>query len=104
MVPPGLSAWLYWNASHPILAISGTASVMPRVRFEQLFRFLHLSDSSCQLPSGNPGHDKLFKVRKRLDLVNPQFEHEYVLHISISIDEAMIPIITGVVYTCVELT
>ena len=69
-----------------------------------MFHFLHLNDSSCQLPSGNPGHDKLFKVRKLLDLVTPQFEHEYVLHMPISIDEAMKPIITGVVYICVELT
>ena len=71
---------LYWTTSHPLIATSGIASVMPRVRFERLFCFLHLNDSSHQLPSGNPGHDKLFKVRKLLDLVVPRFESECPSH------------------------
>lgn len=82
---------LYWTTSHPLIATPGIASVMPRVRFEQLFRFLHLNDSNNQIPSGNPGHDKLFKVRRLLDLVTPKFEYEYVPHKEVTVDEAMIP-------------
>ena len=82
---------LYWTMSHPLIATSGIASVMPRVRFEQLFRFLHLNDNNNQIPSGNPGHDRLFKVRKLLDLMTPNFESEYVPHKQVSVDKAMIP-------------
>lgn len=82
---------MYWMTTHPLVTTSGITSVMPLVRFEQLFRFLHLNDSSRQLPSDDSGHDKLFKVRKLLDIVTPLFESEYVLHKEVSIDEAMIP-------------
>lgn len=54
---------IYWTTSHPLVTTSGIASVMPLVRFEQLFRFLHLNDNSHQLPSDDPGHDKLFRIR-----------------------------------------
>ena len=77
--------------SHPLIATSGMASAMPLVRFKQLFHFLHLNDSSEQLPIGVPGHDKLFKVRKLLDLIIPRFESEYIPHKQGSIDKAMIP-------------
>ena len=79
---------MYWSSTHPLIATPGIASVIPLVRFQQIFRFLHLNDSSQQVPSGSPGHDK---VRKLLHLVTPRFESEYVLHKEITIDEAMIP-------------
>ena len=43
-----------------------------------------------EFPSGQPGHDKLFKVRPLLDMVLPKFESEYELHQYVTIDEAMI--------------
>ena len=82
---------MYWQTSHPLIATTGIASIMSRIRFEQIFCFLHLADSSQQIPVGQPGHDKLFKVRKLLDLVLPLFESEYNLHNSVAVDEAMIP-------------
>ena len=82
---------LYWTTSHPLIAQSGIASVMARVRFEQLFRFLHLNDNNNQVPIGDPEYDRLFKVRKLLDLITPKFESEYVPHKQVSVDEAMIP-------------
>ena len=83
---------LYWTTSHPLIAQSGIASVMPRVRFEQLFRFLHLNDNNNQVPIGDPRYDRLFKVRKLLHIVTPKFESEYVPHKQVSVDEAMIPV------------
>ena len=64
---------------------------MPRVRFEQLYRFLHLCDNTHQLPFGQPGHDRLYKVRQFFDILLPQFESEYNMHQCCTIDEAMIP-------------
>ena len=60
---------MYWQGKHLIIATEGISSTMSRNRFEQVFRFLHLADSSQQIPAGKPGHDKLFKVRPFLDLV-----------------------------------
>ncbi len=82
---------MYWQTKYRLIATSGISSIMSRVRFEQLFRFLHLANNANILPSPDPSRDKLFKVRKLLDLVLPKYETEYTLHASVTIDEAMIP-------------
>ena len=76
---------------HPILSTSGISSIMSRIRFDQIYRFLHLANSNLQFSRDQPHHDKLFKVRTYLDLVLPTFESEYTIHKSVTIDEAMIP-------------
>ena len=82
---------MYWQQSHPLLTTPGVSSIMSLVRFEQLFRFLHLANIDIQVPAGQPGYDRLYKVRGLLDIVTPLFESEYSLHEQVSIDEAMIP-------------
>ncbi len=37
-----------------------------------------------------PNYDRLYKVRKLLDLVLPKFESVYTLHKELSLDEALI--------------
>ncbi len=64
---------------------------MLRIRFEQILRYLHLSDSAQQICANHPGYDPLFKVRNYLDLITDGCEAVYNLGESISIDEAMIP-------------
>ncbi len=64
---------------------------MPPKKFEQLFRFFYLNDNDKHVPYGQAGHDKLFKVRKLLDLLCPLFESEFQMHQACTIDEAMIP-------------
>ena len=81
---------LYWTTKFP-LAIHGVADVMSINDFQQLFRCLHLADNSAQIPVGQPGHDRLFKVRGLLDLLIPKFGSEYHIHHECTIDEAMIP-------------
>ncbi len=58
--------------------------------FEQIWRFLHLTDNNNGIAYSQPGFDKLFKVRKLLDLLCPRFDSEFELHQSCTIDEAMI--------------
>ena len=82
---------LYWTTKFP-LDVHGVADVMSINDFQQLFRCLHLADNSAQIPVGQPGHDRLFKVRGLLDLLIPKFESEYHIHQECTIDEAMIPI------------
>ena len=82
---------LYWSKKYPELETPGIAAVMPLKRFKQLFRCLHIVDNSKNIPYGQPGHDKLFKVRPLLDALVPRFTSEYKMHKECSIDEAMIP-------------
>jgi hypothetical protein len=82
---------MYWQQSHTLLTTPGVSSIMSLVRFEQIFRFLHLANGVLQIPAGQPGYDRLFKVRGLLDIVTPLFESEYNLHEQVTIDEAMIP-------------
>ena len=78
---------LYWSKKYPELE---TAAVMPLKCFQQ-FRCLHIVDNSKNIPYGQPGHDKLFKVRPLLDALVLRFTSEYKMHKECSIDEAMIP-------------
>ena len=64
---------------------------MPRIRFEQLFRCFHIANNEDRIPFGQPGHDKLFKVRPHLDTLLPKFMVHYNMHQECSIDEAIIP-------------
>ena len=86
--PPRLE--VYWT-TNPRIRTPGISKIMPKARFEQLFRFLHLNDSSLQKPVGHPQYCRLFKVRKLLYLVEANFEKECNLHQQCTIDEAMIP-------------
>ena len=67
------------------------SAIMSHVSFDQIFCLRHLADLSLQIPPGQPGYDKLFKVHCCLDLVLPQLEAQYTLHQSVTVDEAMIP-------------
>ena len=83
---------LYLHARIEVRASSRQATFSDfQKSFDQLFRFFHLADNSNQIPFGQPGHDKLYKVRRLLDLVSPHFEEEYTIHQECTIDEAMIP-------------
>ena len=81
---------LYWSNKHELIR-QHVAEVMPLVRFQQILRYLHLNDSEHQVGANQPGYDPLYKVSKMLDIVTPNFDHEYNLNESISVDEAMIP-------------
>lgn len=82
---------MYWTQKWPEIATPGISSIMPLRRFEQIFRFFHLTNNENQIPFGQPGHDTLYKVRELLDVVSPRFDEEYTIHQQCTIDEAMIP-------------
>ena len=80
---------MYWSTTH-LLLTPDLKKVMPLLRFQQIWRFFHLNNSSQQVAYGQPGYDPLFKVRSLLDLVCPKLESEYNPHEQLSVDEAMI--------------
>ena len=77
---------MYWQVESDVLRTPGISSVMSRIQFEQIWRFLHLADNLQDDKT-----DKLFKVRHFIDLITTQFSENYTLHQPVTIDEAMIP-------------
>lgn len=78
----------YWSRSIGYSAINEPISC--NNRWEEIKRFIHFNHNNEQIISGQPGHDKLFKIRplltdfrNRLPLV-PREEH-------IEVDEQIIP-------------
>ena len=59
-------------------------------RFELILRFLHLNNSETQPRRGDPGFDKLYKIRPLLNLLLPSFKAAYTPTQFLSIDESMI--------------
>lgn len=66
------------------------SSLMPRVRFDWLLGNLHLNDNILQPKRGDPGYDKLYKVRPLLKLLSETFSKYYKPSKSVSVDESMI--------------
>lgn len=64
---------------------------MPRDRFLQIYRYLHVSDDTHFIPRGAANHDPLFKVRPMLELLQTRFRTLYRPAREISIDKSMIP-------------
>ena len=61
---------------------------MPLTHFKVLMKCRHLNDNSTMIPQGQPGYDKLHKIRPLLDIINANSKAMYDLHHEVSIDEA----------------
>jgi hypothetical protein len=79
----------YWN-SDIFLGNAGIKLVMPRNRYEQLNRFLHVSDRSVEPPIGSANYDKIYKVRDVMDYVQKKFVKYSNPSCAQSVDEGMI--------------
>ena len=78
----------YWSNSWPYQ--NNFRDIMSSRRFELLLKFLHLNNSKKQPARGQPGYDKLYKVRPLLEAVVKNFQAEYTPSENLSIDESMI--------------
>ena len=64
------------------------SGVMPRSRFRQILRFLHINSFNSSQVTTTPNYDWLYKVRKMLDIIH-YTSHIYTTHQEVSIDEAI---------------
>ena len=64
--------------------------IMPRNRFKQINRFLHVANNALAVEKGEPGYNPLFKIQPVLDHMKGAFSQWYYPKKSLSIDEAMI--------------
>ena len=80
----------YWKRD-PLYYCPPIVERMSRDKFLEIHRYLHFVDNSTITPPGEPGHDRLCKVRHFLRLIEDQFWMLYNPHRECSIDEAMVP-------------
>ena len=80
----------YWAKSEQ-LHYSPISSRISRSRFEAITRNLHFANNECLLERGDPGYDKLQKIRPVITHLSATFLSLYIPHQNTSIDEAMIP-------------
>lgn len=79
----------YWMDDW-VLGVPEFAKVMPRNRFLDINRYLHLNDNSKMPARESPDADKLFKLRPFLESLQVNFTRCYNPHKEQAIDEAMI--------------
>ena len=67
------------------------ANAMTCNRFEQIMSLLHVNDNALMKQMGQPGFDRLHKIRPLIDKLNINFDACAAKETSISIDEQIIP-------------
>ena len=80
----------YWSTSE-VLHYFPVASRISRKRFLEIQRYLHLANNDTIVPRGQPGYDRLAKVRPVIDHVRRACLQNYHPHRENAIDAAMIP-------------
>lgn len=75
----------YWS---PKYGYEPIYSVMSNNRFEQLKKILHFNNNDHHKAIGDPGHDRLFKIRPVIDELNSKFS-SVPMDQRLSIDEQM---------------
>ena len=80
----------YWKRD-PLYYCPPIAERMSRDRFLEIHRYLHFIDKRTIIPSGEPGYDRLCKVRHVLKMMEDRFSLLYNPNRESSIDEAMVP-------------
>ena len=79
----------YWSLN-PYIGAPEIVARMPRLRFKALMRYLHLNDNATMKARGEPGYDRLHKLRPLLDALNKQIKIYYDPNRQVSVDEAMV--------------
>lgn len=75
----------YWS---PKYGYEPIYSVISNNKFEQLKKSLHFNNNDHHKPIGDPGHDRLFKIRPVIDELNNKFS-SVAMEQRLSIDEQM---------------
>ena len=89
----------YWDHGETVKTpFFGT--YMGRNTFQAILSNLQVSDSTKDLPCNNPNHDKLFKVRPFVDMMDRNFLHSYKAGRDLSVDEGCCPYKGRVHFKC----
>ena len=81
---------MYW-AKDIFFGNFGICTVMTRDRFDKISQYFHTNDrSSIPLNARGKPIDKLYLVRRVLDIIQNQIQNNYIPYQNVSVDEAMI--------------
>ena len=80
---------MYW--SNDRLVHQEISSVMSQARFLQIWHYFHLADNSSAVPRGQPGFDKIYRVRQFLNSILRNSQRLYRVDRDVSIDKTMVP-------------
>lgn len=78
---------MYWSTAARVDCIADTMTVN---RWETIKRYLHFSNNEEQIPAGQPGHDRLFKIRPLLTALKRNF-NGVPMHEMLCVDEQIVP-------------
>ena len=79
----------YWS-TEPYLGCPELVLSWPYRQFRALLSNLHFNENSTAIPCGQPGYDRLHKVRPVLQMVAHNCSTLYIPERELSIDEAMV--------------
>ena len=89
----------YWDHGETVKTpFFGT--YMGRNTFQAILSNIQVSDSTADLPCNNPNHDKLFKVRPFVDMIDRTFLQSYKPGRDLSMDEGCCPYKGRVTFKC----
>ncbi|XP_071123227.1 piggyBac transposable element-derived protein 4-like [Mytilus edulis] len=79
----------YWNSSLPSQASHWFKKVMSRNRFQDILKFLYVSDYSRNVPRQHPAYDPASRFRPLLSFMNKQFCRFIVPKKEVYVDETL---------------
>ena len=77
----------YWS---PETEVSAITECMGSKRWETIKRFLHFNDNEKASKKGEPGYDKIYKIRPFIEYLNKKF-NQIPMSENLCIDEQMVP-------------
>lgn len=80
----------YWNSTMASQASNWFKRTMSRNRFQNILRFLYVSDHSKNFPREHPGYDPASRFRPLLNFMNRQFGRFLVPEKEICVDETLV--------------
>ena len=80
----------YWQVKYPITETPTFHQVMSRNCWKSIWSHLHFVNNATAIPRGEPGHDRLFKIRNVIKLVVSKFPKYYQATRELSLDEMTI--------------
>ena len=80
---------VHWTTD-PLLEKPGFRRIMSRNRFQMILRFLHVVDNSQQVPRGQQGYDRQFKIRNMIEKLVIAWNTCFQMEKELSVDECMV--------------
>ena len=80
---------MYWD-SNEFIGNTGIKKTFTASQYLKVMQYLHTSDRESEPPQNHPNHDKLYKIRPVLEMVQETFHNHYRPSKNQTIDEGMV--------------